>query len=591
MRRRQPTPLEPLAEGPKHAQRSRLTLGAGLLAILIAAGCGGEQDQDSSEGSIIGGTSAAGAKFDAVGAIGYGDTTSFEYFCSATLISPTQIVTARHCAIASIPASGHQPSTVELSATYFAIGPNSKRPRRVVQIAAANYSEPPVSGWLGGPLEFGLGHDIAVMTLVEPVLDITPIPLSARPPRAGMRLTNVGYGLQSLVTDRDGTRRKLDLNVDTLSGAPGEITFPTFAAYLARLREVTGEVVVASQTPDRLRRDFLRPMSAFELYAGKDAYRDGGNSCFGDSGGPLIDFSDPQHPVVAAVTSGGFACERGGTYARADQPRTQALVSTDPCANIPAQGICSGEFVVSCGRVVGVARPRLRDCSRGGKVCAYDAMGAPFCADNAWQPELASCNARLPLDRPVTLTSTVGVPPPPRGGAPRDGTWVLAEHTIYDKEGDDLEGFFGLVVSIFQEFPERSTLYIQNGRIQMAQTTDTRLAPLTRYAFNQTFTVDSISAKGATLRMSCPLHETMEFGMTATDRRIDLYDYDHGGNVISVARYVPAQGEAVFHEPPATFAVPAALASQFDAATLKRIQTPEQLRQAIRAKVAAEHRR
>ena len=131
-----------------------------------------------------------------------------------------------------------------------------------------------------------------------------------------------------------------------------------------------------------------------------------------------------------------------------------------------------------------------------------------------------------------------------------------------------------------------------DGRIQMAQSTDTRLAPLTRYAFNQTFNVESTSAKGATLRMSCPLHETMEFGMTATDRRIDIYDYDHGGNIVSLARYVPARGdEAVFQEPPASFAVPAALASQFDAATLKRIQTPEQLRQAIRAKVEAEHRR
>lgn len=571
---------------------NRRTIYLGISAALTLVGCGGPADQGSTEDPIIGGTSAAGAKYDAVGAIGYGDTTNFQFFCSATLISPTQIVTARHCAISGLPATGRQPTTVELSATFFAIGPNSHRPRRVVQIAAASYSEPPINGWLNGPLEFGLGHDVAVMTLVEPVLDVAPIPLTTRAPRAGMPLTNVGYGLQSLVTDRDGTRRKLELNVDTLSGAPGEITFPNFAAYVARVRAVSGDVVVSGQTPDRLLRDFLRPMSPFELYAGKDAFREGGNSCFGDSGGPLIDFSDPQRPVIAAVTSGGFACERGGTYARTDQPRTQALVSADPCANIPAQGICSGEFVVSCGRVAGVAHPKLRDCSRGGKVCAYDAMGAPICAANAWQAELASCNARLPLDRPVTITSTVGVPPPPRGGTPRDGTWVMAEHVYFDKEGDDLEGFFGLILSIFQEFPERSTLYIQNGRIQMAQSQDTVLAPLTRYAFNQTFTVENAAAKGATLRMSCPLHETVELGMTATDRRIDLYNYDDGGNVVSLARYVLARGdEAVFHEPPASFAVPAALASQFDAATLKRIQTPQGLRQALNAKLLAERQR
>lgn len=65
-----------------------------------------------------------------------------------------------------------------------------------------------------------------------------------------------------------------------------------------------------------------------------------------------------------------------------------------------------------------------------------------------------------------------------------------------------------------------------------------------------------------------------------------------GGNVVSLARYVLARGdEAVFHEPPASFAVPAALASQFDAATLKRIQTPQDLRQALNAKMAAEHQR
>ena len=170
---------------------------ATLFAFSLVA-CGGPSESGVEQDEIIGGSGAQGARFDAIGTIGNLEPDGkYFYFCSATLVSPTMIVTARHCAISNLPVSGPQPTTVRVAPTYFAVGPNAKRPRRLVQIAAAAYAEPAPEGWLGGPTEFGLGHDVAVMTLSEPILDIRPIPVGTRPLSPGMSVTNVGFGIAS----------------------------------------------------------------------------------------------------------------------------------------------------------------------------------------------------------------------------------------------------------------------------------------------------------------------------------------------------------------------------------------------------------
>ena len=346
------------------------TTAFGHLLLALATGCGGAEDQGATEDEIIGGRPALDPLYEAVGAIGFGDTTHFDFICTATLISPTSIITARHCAIAEEMVPGKQATIVERLGLVFAIGPDSRTPRKVVPVAAATYSEPPVLGWLGGPREFGLGHDVAVMTLARPIRDVQPIPVSATPPRAGQRVENVGFGIRSLTTGAAGVRRRLALNIDTLTGAPGELAYLDLPNYVARIKELARDVVMARHTPDRLRRDFTRPMGPFEMYAGKDAFNAGGNACFGDSGGPLLDLTNPNHPTIVGITSGGTGCEHGGVYARVDQARTQSLLSDDPCANIPAPGLCSAASVVTCNRSTSVPTVRIRACAN---TCDYNA--------------------------------------------------------------------------------------------------------------------------------------------------------------------------------------------------------------------------
>src|SRR5688572_2932755 len=88
--------------------RSRMFVG--LLAVLSAslsacAGEAGDAPEQASEASqpIIGGTPAVGDKYAAVGGLveafvdPYYGVLAFNTFCSATLVGPQEIVTARHC--------------------------------------------------------------------------------------------------------------------------------------------------------------------------------------------------------------------------------------------------------------------------------------------------------------------------------------------------------------------------------------------------------------------------------------------------------------------------------------------------------------
>src|SRR5262245_40733004 len=85
-------------------------LTAGILAGTLAlgaslAGCADEEVQAPTENQvsgqtseIIGGIDARGKKYDAVGTIGfYDDFFGYEFICSATLIDPQTVLTAKHC--------------------------------------------------------------------------------------------------------------------------------------------------------------------------------------------------------------------------------------------------------------------------------------------------------------------------------------------------------------------------------------------------------------------------------------------------------------------------------------------------------------
>lgn len=119
---------------------------------------------------------------------------------------------------------------------------------------------------------FGVTGDVAVLTLSSPVSGIPPTPINYEgTPALGMPGTIVGFGNSSGARDDYGLKREGRVTTDSCSGL--------------------------LPVPQHLCWSFTEPVGK----PGKDS-----NTCYGDSGGPLLmDFGGGD--VVAGVTSGGFS--------------------------------------------------------------------------------------------------------------------------------------------------------------------------------------------------------------------------------------------------------------------------------------------
>ena len=156
---------------------SRLAVGSLLVTVALACGDATNEPAAGAD-AIIGGTPARGSALSAVGALrapssadggtappgavpgGYGG------LCTATLIAPRLIVTAKHCA-----ARADDPSAPisDSQTLFFTLGPDATKPTRTIRVART---------WLvplyeGGYVAFG--SDVAVMQLEDTVDDVAPL--------------------------------------------------------------------------------------------------------------------------------------------------------------------------------------------------------------------------------------------------------------------------------------------------------------------------------------------------------------------------------------------------------------------------------
>jgi V8-like Glu-specific endopeptidase len=166
--------------------------------------------------------------------------------CSGTLVTPLAVLTAGHClAFGAIAATvlvfpdGVTP--IQHPAATASVHPN-------FSIAQAAYA------------------DVALIALETPVTDVAPIPLIAKAPRAGLKGTIIGYGL-------DG-------------GAGAEV-------------KRMGTVKIR-RCPRAIRRVGIFPGQLSTSVCWKPKHN-GNDTCPGDSGGPLL-----VKGAVAGVTSGGY---------------------------------------------------------------------------------------------------------------------------------------------------------------------------------------------------------------------------------------------------------------------------------------------
>ena len=110
--------------------------------------------------------------FAAVGIVG---EASVGGFCTGTLITSTHVLTAAHCAEAILRLGDEDSGTFE-------VGRQVYRTTQVHIIPSFDADQ--------------FIHDVAVLVLSEPVLDIEPAELSAVPPNVGELVTIVGFGGQ-----------------------------------------------------------------------------------------------------------------------------------------------------------------------------------------------------------------------------------------------------------------------------------------------------------------------------------------------------------------------------------------------------------
>jgi hypothetical protein len=266
--------------------RNRLiaVLAAALVAVGLATAPGPAQ-------ASTGGT-ADGELHPNVGLILFYDATG-RFRCSATLVSPTVLLTAAHCT------DGTLGKTLVTFDSVIAEQPPSPFPAAADPTKGYTAAEIAAAGYLSGTAythpeysnftDLRNWNDVGVIVLDEPVTDIEPAPIAdvgtadaIKHPRSVL-FTAVGYGTE--VRKPDSGPQK-----------PTPMSYPLIRRYV----ELPGQKI----TPQIIQGNGNE----------KDPFGTGG-TCFGDSGGPLF-----FNGEVIGVTSYGYTqnCRYLDGYQRVD---------------------------------------------------------------------------------------------------------------------------------------------------------------------------------------------------------------------------------------------------------------------------------
>lgn len=290
-------------------------------------GCGGlepldrlafEDDLGRGEQAISLGHDVAARDFPAVAALRYGDVT-VGVTCTGTLVAPTWVLTAAHCArgAAGMEVGGEDPGswTVYFGDEDLNDG-SDPAPYRVKSV----HVHP---DWNTTTLILGRS-DLALLELDRAVSGVTPMPLAQAPAAAGTNLTLVGFGRAT--------------------------SMPTVEAQLSGiLRMGQNQTIPCAQVPF----DASRPQIGDEFALCVDTEA-GPGSCARDSGGPALVQAGSGF-ALAGVVSGSRNTNVGecGEFSiYANVPMNQAFLDGFLKGNTPGpMGPTSGDTRPKSGAV------------------------------------------------------------------------------------------------------------------------------------------------------------------------------------------------------------------------------------------------
>ncbi|HCT78309.1 MAG TPA: pterin-4-alpha-carbinolamine dehydratase [Micromonosporaceae bacterium] len=274
----------------------RRTLAGALLSLFVLVGV-------AAPAAAITGGVPDGEGHPNVGLIlFYGGTGRFR--CSATLVTPTVLITAAHCTDGTVGKTLVTFNTViaEQPPSGFPVAANPAAGFTSAEITAAGHragtaiTHPQYSNFT----DLDNWNDVGVVVLDQPVVGITPATLAgtnyldqfAQPLLNSTTFELVGYGTE-VRKPESGPQQ------------PQPMSYPLIRRYTTSPgQKLTPQILQMNGNPNDV--------------------RDGGGTCFGDSGGPVF-----LNGYLVAVTSYGYTqnCRYLGGYQRVEIPVVQSWLA------------------------------------------------------------------------------------------------------------------------------------------------------------------------------------------------------------------------------------------------------------------------
>lgn len=257
-----------------------LIAAANLFACAQAADQASEEEPGAARQAILGGAPATHPKFGAVGALVFAlpEFGVLDVFCSATLVAPNAVVTARHCT----PNIDLAPQIGLMAA--FAIGPDAFAPTELLFIT--DYIAAPAAPGKDKGLLLDGGRDVAVAHLDGAATTVTPAKLGLFDNHLlGTRFQIAGYG----VSDAFGSYGQRFAGPGTARAINGrwyELLFGgDYEAYLEWYFTDSPSALPSEAEAKDWWKSY-RLENKYELLAG--GLPGEAVACYGDSGGPLL---------------------------------------------------------------------------------------------------------------------------------------------------------------------------------------------------------------------------------------------------------------------------------------------------------------